>query len=68
MDGECWLVGKHGRDQESVTIQVQSHFKLPKQFNVLLAMSLREHIPLKDVGENSSPEYTSLRTYEKNFE
>lgn len=63
VDGEAWLVWQHGRNQQSVSIQVKGHLELPQKLNVLLAMRLGEEAALEYVCQYCSPQYTCLWTW-----
>ena len=62
VDGVGRVVGKHGRHQQAVPVQVKSHLELPQQLNVLLAMCLGEDVSFEDMGKDGGSEDTSIRT------
>ena len=49
MERVAWKGGKHGRNQQTVPVQQQSYLELPQEFNVLLAVGLREELALEHV-------------------
>ena len=52
VDGVARTQGKERGDEETMTIEDQSHFELPEEFDVLLTVFLGEVLAFEDVGQD----------------